>query len=51
MEFKRELSDIRNNVISITLDDSDPLYNGQESGSQMNNLCTKQPLNKGHPYI
>ncbi len=27
-----------------------PLYNGQESGSQMNNLCT-QPLNKGHPYI
>ncbi len=28
-----------------------PLYNGQEPRSQMNSLCTKQPLNKGHPYI
>ncbi len=28
-----------------------PLYNGQAPRSQMNSLCTKQPLNKGHPYI
>ena len=27
MEFKRELSDVRYNVISITVDDSDPLNN------------------------
>ncbi len=26
-------------------------YNGQESRSQMNSLCTKQPLNKGHLCI
>ncbi len=25
-------------------------YNGQAPWSQMNSLCTKQPLNKGHPY-
>ncbi len=25
--------------------------NGQAPRSQMNSFCTKQPLNKGHPYI
>ncbi len=25
-------------------------YNSQAPRSQMNSLCTKQPLNKGHPY-
>ncbi len=30
---------------------SEALYNGQEFGSQMDNLCTKQPLIlKGYPY-
>ncbi len=27
------------------------LYNGQAPRSQMNSLCTKQPLNKGHLCI
>ena len=27
------------------------LFNGQAPRSQMNNLCTKQPLNKGHLCI
>ncbi len=27
------------------------MYNGQAPRSQMNSLCTKQPLNKDHPYI
>ncbi len=27
------------------------LYNGQAPRSQMNSLCTKQPVNKGHPCI
>ncbi len=39
---------------TITLYSGDPLGHpnkGQESGSQMNNLCTKQPLIlKGHLY-
>ena len=34
-----------------SLNKSQLRHNGQEPRSHMNSLCTKQPLNKGHPYI
>ncbi len=41
MEFKRELFDIRNNVISITVDDSDPYY--QEAGEiDIRHVCYRE---------